>query len=73
MKWATMLTLGGKQILRNHRVESYQRDITNPVRVFPKLSEEHFQLTPGIRMRNHPAFDVLGERMLELVTVKNVN
>jgi len=64
-----MLKLNGKYILWDHWVKSYQRDVLNPVRIFHKLTEEHFNLTCGRRMRNHLAFDILGHRMLELIEV----
>ena len=63
---------GNKDILWRYWRDSYNYDWQHGVRTFQKLSDEHFDLTPSSRMRNHLADDVLSPRMKELMVVKLV-
>ena len=64
------LTVGGKRILWSQLVAAYNFDQTNTsIHIHEKLTEQHFQLDPADRMRNHLAEDVLDKRMLYLMQV----
>eukprot|EP00112_Aurelia_sp_Birch-Aquarium-sp1_P000832 Seg108.1 transcript_id=Seg108.1/GoldUCD/mRNA.D3Y31 product="hypothetical protein" protein_id=Seg108.1/GoldUCD/D3Y31 len=61
------LMIGDKEILWSHWRASYAFDCRSGIRTFQKLTDEHFELTPCSRMRNHLADDVLSPRMSELM------
>jgi len=64
------LTVGGKKILWRHLVDAYKFDQTETsIHIHEKLTEEHFQLNPALRMRNHLAEDVLDKKMHFLMRV----
>ena len=63
-----LLTLNGKCIIWEHWYKSYQWDIsTNTLKVYQKLTQEHFLLNSQLKMRNHLAEDVLNKDMLHLM------
>ncbi|CAH3013837.1 unnamed protein product [Porites evermanni] len=62
------LTVAGKRILWKHLIDAYKFDQTlKAIHIHEKLTEEHFQLDPALRMRNHLAEDVLDNRMHFLI------
>lgn len=56
---------------KNPLETSYRRIQTTltSIHIHEKLTEEHFQLDPALRMRNHLAEDVLDKRMHLLIKV----
>ena len=64
------LTVAGKRILWKHLLDAYKFHQTlTSIHVHEKLTEEHFQLDPALRMRNYLAEDVLDKRMHFLIKV----
>ena len=64
------LTVGGKKILWSHLVDAYKFDQSSTtIHLHEKLTEDHFNLDPALRIRNHLAEDVLDKRMLFLMKV----
>ena len=64
------LTVAGKQILWTHFVNAYKFDQTKTsIHIHERLKEEHFNLDPALRMRNHLAEDVLDKKMHFLMMV----
>ena len=64
------LTVAGKRILWKHLIDAYKFDQSlTSIHIHEKLKEEHFQLDPALRMRNHLAEDVLDNRMHFLIKV----
>ena len=64
------LTVAGKRILWKHLIDAYKFDQSlTSIHIHEKLKEEHFQLDPALRMRNHLAEDVLDKRMHFLIKV----
>ncbi|KAL9967256.1 hypothetical protein ACROYT_G025450 [Oculina patagonica] len=58
------LTVDGKKILWSHLVEAYKFDQEcTSIHIHEKLKEEHFNLDPALRMRNHLAEEVLDSKM----------
>lgn len=60
----------GKEILWTHWKRAYEYDRSMGIRTFHRLSDEHFELTPTSRMRNHLADEVLCPRMEEVMLVR---
>ena len=66
------LTIGGKTIFWSYWKEAYMWDQSNnSCHLHESLKEEHFNLTPTLRMRNNLAEDVLDKKMLLLMKVNN--
>ena len=64
------LTVGGKKILWSHLVDAYKFDQSSTtIHLHKKLTEDHFNLDPALRIRNHLAEDVLDKRMLFLMKI----
>ncbi|XP_078575154.1 uncharacterized protein LOC144861252 [Branchiostoma floridae x Branchiostoma japonicum] len=66
---ARCFKLRGKHILWSHLKEAYVHDKTNargPLTSY-KIRDNHFQLTPATRMRNHLAADIFSDEMIELL------
>ena len=54
----------------SHSVDAYKFDQScTTIHLHEKLTEDHFNLDPSLRMCNHLAEDVLGRRMLFLMKV----
>lgn len=67
------LTIAGKKILWSHFVDAYKFDqTTTSIHIHERLKEEHFNLDPALRMRNHLAEDVLDKKMHFLLMVKKI-
>lgn len=67
---ARCLTINGKNIFWSHWKEAFTWDQnSNSCHFHEKLKEDHFMLTPSLRMRNNLAEDVLDAKMLLLMKV----
>lgn len=58
-KFTRHLQYKGGVILWKHWKQAYEEDRMHGIRTFHRLSDEHFELTPTSRMRNHLADEVL--------------
>jgi hypothetical protein len=64
------LTKNGENIFWIYWRDAYEWDqANNALAIHEKLKEDHFNLTPGSRMRNGLAEDVLDRKMLYLMEV----
>jgi hypothetical protein len=62
--------LNNKYIVWDHWFKAYQWDISsNTLKVYQKLTQDHFFLNSELKMRNKLAEDVLDENMLHLMEV----
>ena len=62
----------GKRILSKHLIDAYKFDQTlTSIHIREKLTKEHFQLDPALRMHNHLSEDVLDNMMHFLIKVMN--
>jgi hypothetical protein len=61
----------GKEILWAHLKNAYLYDIKyNPIQIFKHLTPQHFDPGSAEKMCNYLADDVLGKRMVEVLTVQ---
>lgn len=62
----------GCSIVWKHWRDAYSHDRSMGIRTFPRLTDDHFDLSPASRMRNHLADEVLCPRMAEIMTVSKI-
>ena len=63
------LMINGNVIVWEHLYQFYQFDQQNPVPVNRYLTVSHFNLTSGLKMRNHLAEQVMNHEMLHIHTL----